>query len=73
MEKNLTSFLFERDLEIVVKKSLHSYFENVSDCLMFIGKKKGKDGVTLFLNFDEFFFTIKKSGSDYLVVPVVSE
>ncbi len=67
MEKNLTSFLLERDLEIVVKKSLHSYFENISDCLMFIGKKRDKDGVTLFLNFDEFFFTIKKSGSKMIV------
>ena len=60
MEKNLSPFLLERDLEILVKKSLQAYFENVSDCLMFIGKKKDKGAVTLFLNFDDNFFIIKK-------------
>ncbi|MDN5479166.1 MAG: phospholipase D-like domain-containing protein [Chryseobacterium sp.] len=67
MEKNLSPFLLERDLEILVKKSLQAYFENVSDCLMFIGKKKDKGAVTLFLNFDDNFFIIKKSGSKLIL------
>lgn len=67
MEKNLSPFLFERDLEIVVKKSLHSYFDNVSDCLMFIGKIKNKNEVMFFLNFDDIFFTIKINGNRLIV------
>ena len=67
MEKNLTPLLSERDLEIVVKKNLHSYFENVSDCLMFIGKIKTQDGVRLFLNFDDSFFTVTNSGNKLIV------
>lgn len=68
MEKNLSPFLLERHLEIEVKKSLHIYFENISDCLMFIGKKRDSDRVSLFLNFDDNFFTITKNGNKLIVL-----
>ena len=61
IEKDHKPFFSEIDIEIVVKKPLHHHFENVSDNLMFIGRKNENNQVVYFLSLDDNFFIVSKS------------